>query len=79
MGNRNFLMPGTSGNQSSSTSKSSSGNGSSNATSGRDPQLVSGWQYHTYMRDDYGKQRYQYLGKNEGGEPEFIDFGPKKK
>lgn len=71
-------------------SKSNSGTTSSqNTNSGSDkigyerqnatqPDIVTGWEYHTYARGSSG-DRYIYIGKDEDtGEPEFLDYGPKK-
>lgn len=71
-------MPNPSGKQTKSSSKTYS-DGTSNSNLPREPEIVSGWQYHTYMKSEYGMRRYQYLGKNEDGEPEFLDFGPQGK
>ena len=61
--------------------KSSSGSNNSgqsgNSSSGTsEPQVVSGCQYHMYSQGS-GGDRYAYIGKDESGEPEFIDYGPK--
>ena len=39
-----------------------------------EPQIVSGWHYHQYSGGD---RRYSYIGKDEDGTPEFVDYGPK--
>ena len=39
------------------------------------PSIVSGWQYHQYAQSS--PNRYVYIGKDEDGEPEFLDYGPK--
>lgn len=59
--------------------KSSSGGGKSGSSGGggySEPQIVTGWQYHTYSQGS-GGDRYTYIGKDEDGEPEFLDYGPK--
>ena len=66
-----------SGGKDASTSKSSS---SSKQSTWREnesnPDIVTGWEYHTYARND---DRYQYIGKDDSGEPEFLDYGRKAK
>ena len=57
--------------QSSSTTSSSSSGGSSQ------PTVVSGHEYHTYSQSSYGAERYSYIGKDDNGTPEFIDYGRK--
>jgi len=43
-----------------------------------EPTVVSGHQYHTYANDGkYGAERYSYIGKDDDGTPEFLDYGPK--
>ena len=37
-----------------------------------EPNVVTGWQYH-----QYDSERYVYIGKDEDGEPQFLDNGPK--
>lgn len=39
------------------------------------PEIVSGWEYHMYEQRGYG--RYAYIGKDESGTPEFVDWGKK--
>ncbi|GAX20491.1 hypothetical protein FisN_24Hu259 [Fistulifera solaris] len=62
--------------------KGSSGNNSSSNTGGNSggnsyPQVVSGHQYHQYSQGNYGSERYSYIGKDDSGTPEFVDYGPK--
>jgi hypothetical protein len=52
------------------TSKSS---GNQTAPTERPPEIVTGWQYHTYAQNS---NRYMYIGKDDDGEPEFLDYGP---
>lgn len=40
----------------------------------QEPTIVEGWQYH-----QYGGDRYAYIGKNDDGVPEFVDYGRKTK
>ena len=40
----------------------------------QEPTIVSGYQYHMYAQNS---DRYAYIGKDEDGEPEFIDYGSK--
>ena len=47
------------------------GGGSSNQSQ---PTVVSGWEYHMYAQNS---DRYVYIGKDDDGTPEFIDYGPK--
>ena len=57
-----------------------SGGGSSGgaASPEPEPQIVTGWQYHTYSNGTAGdSSRYAYIGKDESGTPEFVDWGPK--
>lgn len=55
-----------------------SGSGSTNATtSAPEPTVVSGWHYHQYARGS--PDRYVYIGKDDDGEPEFLDYGPKSR
>ena len=42
-----------------------------------EPTIVAGHQYHSYSRSSYGAQRYGYIGKDESGQPEFVDYGRK--
>lgn len=37
------------------------------------PSIVTGWEYHEYAQKS---NRYAYIGKDETGEPEFVDYGP---
>ena len=59
-------------------SKSGKGNNSSGRTSDAEPEptIVSGWEYHMYAQKS--PDRYVYIGKGDDGEPEFLDYGPKK-
>jgi hypothetical protein len=55
--------------------------GSSNGSGGgggrySEPQIVTGHQYHMYSQGS-GGDRYVYIGKDDDGEPEFLDYGPK--
>jgi hypothetical protein len=62
-----------------SSGSSSGGSGhtsSSSSGAGSAPQIVSGYQYHTYSRGS-GGDRYAYIGKGDDGTPEFVDYGPK--
>jgi hypothetical protein len=48
------------------------------STSGPEyPQIVVGHEYHKYGQSPYGQERYAYQGKNDDGQPEFVDYGPK--
>ena len=62
-----------------SAKNSGGSNTNSNASSSEsEPTIVSGYQYHTYARGSGGDRYHAYLGtKNECGEPEFLDWGPK--
>lgn len=51
---------------------SSAGGGGSSRNS--EPTVVSGHQYHMYSQ---GSDRYAYIGKDDDGTPEFLDYGPK--
>lgn len=68
----------------SGTASSQNTNSGSNNNNGYErqnatqPDIVTGWEYHTYSRGSSG-DRYVYIGKDEDtGEPEFLDYGPKK-
>jgi hypothetical protein len=39
-------------------------------------KIVSGWEYHNYAQNS---DRYAYIGKDENGIPEFVDYGPKRR
>lgn len=53
---------------------SKSGNQQSKQSSEeRPPEIVTGWHYHQYAQNS---NRYVYIGKDEDGEPEFLDYGP---
>ena len=39
-----------------------------------EPTIISGYEHLVYAHQS---DRYQYLGKNEDGEPEWLDYGPK--
>ena len=56
------------------TSGRKSGGGSSGQSRNAQPTLVTGYQYHQYAQNS---DRYVYIGKDEDGEPEFLDYGPK--
>ncbi|GFH43945.1 hypothetical protein CTEN210_00419 [Chaetoceros tenuissimus] len=64
------------GNSSSSSGNNNSGQSGNSSSGASEPQVVSGWQYHMYSQGS-GGDRYAYIGKDESGEPEFIDYGPK--
>mmetsp|Transcript_19711 Transcript_19711/g.48439 ORF Transcript_19711/g.48439 Transcript_19711/m.48439 type:complete len:87 (+) Transcript_19711:135-395(+) len=49
-------------------------NNSSARQNASQPTIVTGWEYHNYAR---GSDRYVYIGKDDYGEPEFLDYGPK--
>ena len=51
------------------------GNTQPNSSSDREPEIVSGWQYHQYAQGS--PDRYVYIGKDDDGTPEFLDYGPK--
>lgn len=53
-----------------------SSGGSSGSSSTPEVSIVSGYQYHTYSQGS-GGDRYAYIGKDDSGTPEFIDYGPK--
>ena len=51
---------------------------SSSAAGSPEPQIVTGWQYHTYSNGTAGdSSRYAYIGKDDNGTPEFVDWGRK--
>ena len=61
---------------------SGGGNGGSGGGGGApsisDPHIVSGHQYHTYSNGTRGdSSRYVYIGKDDDGTPEFLDYGRK--
>mmetsp|Transcript_597 Transcript_597/g.652 ORF Transcript_597/g.652 Transcript_597/m.652 type:complete len:93 (+) Transcript_597:195-473(+) len=78
--NRN-IMSGKAGQSNSGSSKSSSsqsrGNNGSNTSTGyaasSEPAVVSGHEYHRYSNEG----RYAYIGKDDSGTPEFLDYGRK--
>ena len=39
------------------------------------PKMICGWEHSNYAHKD--TDRYQYMGKDDSGEPEWLDFGPK--
>lgn len=49
--------------------------GSSSKNEDKPPEVVSGWHYHQYAQSS--PDRYVYIGKDDDGEPEFLDYGPK--
>lgn len=53
----------------------SSSGGNNNPEPPQPPTIVSGWQYHQYAQSS---NRYAYIGKDEDGTPEFIDYGRPK-
>lgn len=66
---------GSSGNSGSTGGRSSSGGSSE----GGSPQIVEGYRFHGYSGGTRGdSSRYAYIGKNDSGVPEFIDYGPKR-
>ena len=68
---------GGSGNSGGRGGSSSSGNGGGGGGgSYSEPQIVTGHQYHMYSQGS-GGDRYVYIGKDDDGEPEFLDYGPK--
>lgn len=40
------------------------------------PQIISGWEHSVYAHRN--TDRYAYIGKGDGGEPEWVDYGGKK-
>ena len=50
------------------------GGGSSGKSRNAQPTIVTGYQYHMYAQNS---DRYVYIGKDDDGTPEFIDYGPK--
>eukprot|EP00557_Chaetoceros_sp_GSL56_P001427 CAMPEP_0176498074 /NCGR_PEP_ID=MMETSP0200_2-20121128/12105_1 /TAXON_ID=947934 /ORGANISM="Chaetoceros sp., Strain GSL56" /LENGTH=69 /DNA_ID=CAMNT_0017896213 /DNA_START=80 /DNA_END=289 /DNA_ORIENTATION=+ len=65
-------MSGKGNSRNSGTNSSSQGGG---GHGDKQPEIVQGWEYHTYARRS---DRYVYIGKDDStGEPEFIDYGPK--
>ena len=68
------------------SSNRSSNNGtqhSQTSTGGREnenaPEIVEGWEYHTYARSS---DRYVYIGKDmssDGKTPAFLDYGKKQR
>jgi hypothetical protein len=57
-----------------------SGGGGGGGGGGGEPSLVSGWEYHGYSNSDtQGGDRYVYVGKDDDGTPEFLDYGPQSK
>jgi hypothetical protein len=63
--------------KSSGSSSGGSGQASSSSSGASwEPQIVSGYEYHTYSRGS-GGDRYVYIGKDDDGTPEFVDYGPK--
>lgn len=63
-----------SNNNKGASSSGAGGSGGNSAASRSDPSIVSGWEYHTYSQNS---DRYVYIGKDEDGTPEFLDYGPK--
>ena len=74
-------MPRGSGSKSSSSGGgNSSGGGAAPAAPAPQIQIVSGWEYHGYSNGTSGdSSRYAYVGKDDGGTPEFIDYGRNRK
>lgn len=69
-----------SGNGKSKGGGSGGGGKSKGGGGGGEPSVVSGWEYHNYSNSSSkGGDRYVYIGKDDDGTPEFIDYGPKKK
>jgi len=44
-----------------------------------EPTLIKGWEHSTYAHatTDYAANRYSYIGKDEDGEPMWLDYGAK--
>ncbi|KNC84428.1 hypothetical protein SARC_03356 [Sphaeroforma arctica JP610] len=40
-----------------------------------EPQIISGWEHSRYAHRD--TERNAYKGKNDGGDPEWLDYGSK--
>ena len=45
------------------------------STSSKAPQIVTGFHYAQFAFEN--TDRYAYIGKDDAGEPEFLDYGPK--
>lgn len=45
------------------------------------PQIITGWEHSVYANNgsSYSQERYAYIGKDENGEPEWLDYGRKQK
>ncbi len=75
-------MSGKGKSSSNSGGGSSSGRGgSSGGSSSSQPQptVISGWEHSTYANanTNYARERYAYIGKDDSGEPEWLDYGAK--
>ncbi|KAJ3070837.1 hypothetical protein HDU98_006178 [Podochytrium sp. JEL0797] len=67
------------GNNTSNTSSSqdniSSQGSSETSSSEHEPTIISGWEHSTYAHRD--TERFAYIGKDDDGEPEWVDYGKK--
>jgi hypothetical protein len=59
-----------------SNNKGSSGG---SKTPSSEPQVITGWHHSTYANNGskYSQERYAYIGKDSGGEPQWLDYGRK--
>ena len=68
-------MSGKGGNNNASAKPNAGSGGRTSTAAPPEPTIVSGWEYHRYAQSS--PDRYVYIGKDEDGEPEFMDYGPK--
>jgi hypothetical protein len=58
--------------------QTSAGHGGSQPAPSSEPTVVTGHQYHHYENGTRGGgSRYAYIGKDDSGTPQFLDYGRK--
>ncbi len=62
-------------NKTNASEKNSDSSSSGDRPTSPEPKIITGWEHSVYAHRN--TDRYAYMGKDDNGEPEWVDWGSK--